>query len=480
MRPLLLSFVVALAGCSFTTGSNFTECTADVDCGSAAACMKHYCLPLPPGCRRSEPGGTKNPFTVPGRVPLVAILPVTTDNGETDDSELQSINAMNLAISQANERLADHLFGLFVCDTGAKVDGGGLDVQASWFVANLHAPVFIVSSSSPTNALAQNAARLDAGSLIISPNATSSELRVRHATLGNVWRVAPPDTGQAKVLADLIKQAFPDGGTSPDGGMDAGVAARAKIAIIHTTSIYGTGFANPLNQELSSRGFDTEQIPFDSNDTTQRSAAVRRAASVTPTATVVIGNSSHLVEFVTTARTSLPELTRDAGHRWFLTDGLKDPSILTDVTRPELTAALGTAPAQGAGAAYSIFRTSFTNKYGLDPDTTNYTSHSYDTAWLVMLATQYALANTPDGGELSGARIGEGMTRFATSSGPAIPFTAEKWTELADALSRGTTTNVEGTSGPLDFDADAGVPQAPYEIWQVADGGIRVVRQVWP
>jgi len=35
---------------------------------------------------------------------------------------------------------------------------------------------------------------------------------------------------QAKVLADLIKQAFPDGGTSPDGGMDAGVAARSKIA----------------------------------------------------------------------------------------------------------------------------------------------------------------------------------------------------------------------------------------------------------
>lgn len=472
MRALLLCFVVALSGCSFTTAGNFTECKTDLDCGNATACVRGYCLPLPAGCKRDEAGGTKNAFTSTNRIPLVALLPITTESGTTDDSEMQSANAMKLAISEANERLTEArgLFGLFVCDTDAP-DGGDLQLQATWFIENLRAPIFLVSSSSPTNNVAQNVARVDAGTLIISPNATSPELGTRHRIEGNVWRVAPPDTGQAKVLADLMKLDFPDAGQA-----DASV----KISILHTTSIYGTGFAIPLQEELAARGFSPTLYAFVSNDDVERLRALRRSADSTPAATVIIGNTVHAVEFVKTSRASLPALTRDAGHRWYLTDGLKEPGLITPDTQAELERAVGTAPAQGAGVGYSVFRDQFLLRYGRDPDTTNYTSHSYDATWLVMLATQYALGNGTPLGEVTGPRVGEGMTRFALSSGPSIPLRADKWTELSDSLARGTATNVEGASGPLNFDVDAGASGAPYEIWQVVDGGIRVVRQVWP
>jgi branched-chain amino acid transport system substrate-binding protein len=252
------------------------------------------------------------------------------------------------------------------------------------------------------------------------------------------------------------------------------------ISIIHTSSVYGRGFANPLSDELVRRGFLAPVHPFDADDVAKRTAALRAAENAQPRATVIIANTANAVELVKEARTSMPLLTRDAGHRWYLTDSMKEQTLITPDTAGELEGSVGTAPAQGAGSGYSVFREAYRTRFGTDPDTTNYTSHSYDATWLVMLATQYALGNAMTLGAVTGPRLGEGMTRFALSTGPSIPLRSDKWSELADNLARGTPTNVEGASGPLDFSVDAGAPGAPYEIWKVTDGGIRVLRQVWP
>jgi branched-chain amino acid transport system substrate-binding protein len=72
------------------------------------------------------------------------------------------------------------------------------------------------------------------------------------------------------------------------------------------------------------------------------------------------------------------------------------------------------------------------------------------------------------------------MAKLASSAPPFTPLRSDKWSELSDALAKGNATNVEGASGPLDFNLEIGAPYGPYEIWQVADGGIRTVRQVNP
>jgi len=233
-RPLVFLLalalaVFALASCSFTTAGNFKECTADVDCGTLAACSSGYCLPLPDGCRREEAGGMRKAFEETNRIPLVALLPIGV-GAATDDSEVQSANALKLAISEANDRLSSErgFFGLFVCNTDAP--DASLAVQGPWFITNLKVPAMFVSSSGPTQTMALGSTRKDAGTLIISPNATNPELTTVFSNDGNVWRVAPPDNFQAEVMSRL-------GQPDPDAG--------PRGAILAPTPAYGQGPTPP-------------------------------------------------------------------------------------------------------------------------------------------------------------------------------------------------------------------------------------------
>lgn len=470
-RPLLVLALLALgvfgfASCSFTTAGNFKECSNDVDCGSASACSSGYCLPLPTGCRREEAGGTRRAFEETNRIPLVVLFPFTTASGSTDDSEVQSLNAIKLALSEGNDRLSTErgFFGLFVCNTGAP--DASIEVQGPWFIDNLKAPAMFVSSSGRMQTMALNSTRKDAGTLLISPNATNPELTTLYRNDGNLWRISPPDDYQAEVMSKLVSM-----------DLDAG----ARVAILAPTSPYGQGFGAPLKDSLVARGYTAQLFPFSEDDeqTPTRETAVNGVLNLMPHATVVIGYPPDAVFIVERAKL-FPQLTRAQGHRWYLTDSGKDPASITATTRSEFEGALGTAPAQGAGLAYPTFRDVFSARYGVDPGTTNYVSHSYDAAWLVMLAAQFAEGMPPDSKRLTGPKLAEGMAKMSLSSGPPTQLRADKWAELANGLSMGTATNVEGASGPLDLNLDAGFAMSPYEVWQVVDGGIRVVRTTTP
>ncbi|MBL8913882.1 MAG: ABC transporter substrate-binding protein [Archangium sp.] len=471
MRRLVLGIVALVAGsCSFTTAGNFVECKNDVDCGAATACSSGYCIPLPSGCKRDEAGGKRKAFEEESRIPLVALFPITTSSGAFDDSQVQSANAIKLAISEANDRLSPDrgFFGLFVCDTTLAPDAGGINAQAPWFITNLNAPAMFTANSGPTRELTLNAVRRDAGTLIISPNATSPELSVIFQEDPNVWRVAPPDNFQAQVLARVLAADLPDAGAS-------------RIAIIYPSpDSYGDGFANPLLEELVARGYTTSLHPYTEGDGNTHISAINGAVGKLPHASVIIGTPTDAVPIIERAKT-FPVLRRSSGHRWYFTDSGKDVALITPNTITEIDGAFGTAPAQGAGAAFTTFRDVFTTRYSIDPNSTNFVSHSYDAAWLVMLAAQYAEGKEPaDRTKITGPRLAEGMAKLSLSSGPATQLRADKWTELQTALSGGIATNVEGSSGQLDFSIDAGFAMSPYEVWQIADAGITVRRLMTP
>jgi branched-chain amino acid transport system substrate-binding protein len=273
--------------------------------------------------------------------------------------------------------------------------------------------------------------------------------------------VAPPDTIQAKALANLIKADFPDAG---------GV----RIDVVFEKSDYGDGFGQPLADDLIALGFVNSRLDFFPGDTNSQTMVINGLANDSPKATVLIAFPSDVRDLITRAKT-FPSLTRAGGHRWYLTDATKDPAVLTPATLGELDQTIGTAPAQGAGGAFAAFRDSFRLRYGIDPNSFSYTSHSYDAMWLVMLAS----ASAESAGGITGPHLGQGMGKL-TSTTASIPVRADKWTEASNTLLQGLSINVEGASGPLDFDYDAGVPSAPYEVWQVSDGGIRVLRLTNP
>jgi branched-chain amino acid transport system substrate-binding protein len=309
--------------------------------------------------------------------------------------------------------------------------------------------------------VAKEPSRLDAGTMVISPTATSPSLISTFQNEGNVWRVPPPDTFQASALAKLIKMDFPDAG---------GVT----IDVVYEDTDYGSGFGQPMADALIAQGFSNNRRPFRPDDSNSQTMVINGLANVSPKATVLIAFPGDAISLITKAKT-FPTLTRAAGHRWYLTDATKDPAVLTSATLSELDQSIGTAPAQGAGGAFAAFRDSFRTRYGTDPLTFSYTSHSYDALWLVMLSTAYAEST----GSITGAKLGEGMNKM-TAAGASIPLRVDKWTEASNILLQGLSINAEGASGALDFDVDAGHPSAPYEVWQVSDGGIRVLRLTNP
>ena len=464
---LVWGVVGALASCSFTTAGNFKECESDVDCGSLSACSQSYCLTLPAGCRREEAGGAVKAFSTADRIPIAALLPLTNLAGVADDSEQQGLNAMRLAVSEVNDRngLKNRSFGLFVCNTSRDKDITA--TQTAWMIDNLKVPAILTSGTGQTQDITKHPARIDAGTMIISATATGPTLISTYQTEGNVWRVAPPDTKQAQVMANLIKADFPDAGGT-------------RVDIVYEFTDYGSGLANPLKEALVGAGYTNDLRQFDPQVPSTQTPVINGLSNDTPKAAVLIVYPSEARDLVSRART-VPALTRANGFRWYLVDAAKDPAILRNedggvaVTMTELDQALGTAPAQGAGGAFASFRDSFRTRYGTDPNSFSYTSHSYDAMWLVMLASAFAQSTN----ELSGPRLREGMGKLSAAQA-SIPVRVDKWTEASNLLLGGQSINVEGASGPLDFDLDAGVPGAPHEVWQISDGGIRVLRLTNP
>lgn len=460
---LLGGSLVALAACSFTTASGFDECTTDVQCGGGMACVKNTCLPLPDGCRRQA-----GVFDKADRVPLVAVLPKTLalkDGGTgTDNSEEQGLNAMTLALEEANkfDGLKGRFFGLFFCDTNDDNDRGA--TQAGWMVKNVGTPAILTSGSGLTQNVASQADRVAAKAFIISPSATSASLVPLFKSDGNVWRVAPDDTQQAAVLAGEVAQATAGN-------------VNLKVVIAHETSVYGSAFEPALRDELSKRGRLPVSKPFDKDlDFTKAVALANTIANESPVATVLIAFPPDVASIVAAGSTN-PKLQRANGHQWFLADAAKDPAIVDAVTGPELEGCLGTAPAQGAGAASGSFSDAFFTRFGVRPDTFSFTSHAYDAMWLTLASTAWASQN---GGGITGERMREGMARLSDTTQPPLRLLASNWTELSTTLSSGVAVNVEGASGSLDYSLDAGTPASPYEVWQVLDGGLTTVRLVTP
>jgi branched-chain amino acid transport system substrate-binding protein len=375
---------------------------------------------------------------------------------------VQNLNALELAVDEGNQRdgVGGRQFALFVCNTGD--DDATLKAQSQWMDQSLHVPAVVVSGSSATISAA-NVVTPD-GVLVMSADATSPELiGIFETTGGLVWRTAPPDTLQARVISDELTL------------WQASQPSLQRIGIAYVDSTYGQGLGLALASRLPMGLFTSKLAPYPRGG--DPSGAVATLAAFAPNLTVLVAFPPDVVAIVEQAETH-PTLTKAGGHQWFFTDASKDPAILDPSVRAELEGSYGTAPAQGAGAHFPEFRDRFMARYMVDPSDYSFTSHSYDAMYLLMLAAAYAVGG---GGELTGTRMAEGLGRM--SQGSPIVLSPDNFLSGVSALQGGSGINVEGASSPLDLDADAGCPTAassPYELWQVSDGGFITSQIITP
>ncbi|HVG60263.1 MAG TPA: ABC transporter substrate-binding protein [Hyalangium sp.] len=455
-----------LAGCSFTTASGLTECDVSSDCQENQVCTNNFCLPLPAGCGQRYPATG----TTPEDVQIGAVLPLslsaTDPTAGKDESEVQGLNAILLALDEINQRgVLGRKITLHVCDTA--FDAQRTAVQTQWLVNEKKIVALLTAGSSQTLAAAKETLKNNV--LTMSTSGTSPELATEPdkngGTVGLLWRTAPSDVIQGKVIGDLLRN-------------DSRFNTAAKIGVIYLNDLYGQGLFNVINSRLE--GWITEenfkQAYYSRKSESSILTAVTQMDAFNPDLTVLVGFEDDATSIIKFAASS-NNLKASAGHRWFFTDSVKDEALLDDATvLAQIQYSFGTAPATNVGQAFSIFRSRFSAQYpGVDPTKYSFTSHSYDAMYLLGLAMAYSQGTS---NEVTGPKMAEGLTKM--SSGPRpIQLTLVNFTEAANELANGRSIDVEGASGSLQFD-DTGEAPSPIELWQVGTTTFNFVEYIPP
>ncbi|WP_309888913.1 ABC transporter substrate-binding protein [Archangium sp.] len=465
MRALSLMGVLSVlaTGCSFTTAAGLEECETTADCGADQVCAQKFCLPLPTGC------GKIYGSTDPNAVQMGALLPLstsTTPGASLDESDVQALNAALLALEDFNQRgFMGKQIALHFCDTAG--DAERTKKQVSWLVGEKKVAAMLTAGSSQT--LAATAVTVPADVLTVSYSASSPELTslpdapTTGGTTGLLWRTAPSDAIQGRIIADLLRSDTTRFGTV------------ARVGILYVNDPYGQGvygaITNRLGTSVASKGFS---YPRRGDVKT----ALAQLNDFDPDITVLMAFADDAVAILKEAST-LANLKRGAtnttGHRWFFSDSVKDLAVLSDPQVRDLVQGYyGTAPAQGAGQAFRAFQNAFENKYQKDPSAYAYTSNAYDAMYLLELATAYSLGTT---NAVTGPKMAEGLTKLSTGTpSDKTQFTNANLTFLASELAAGRSVNVDGASGQLDFDS-AGEAPAPVELWQVQGASFIAIEQ---
>ncbi len=387
---------------------------------------------------------------------LGALLEVTTPEGAVDEYSAGYIRAMRLAIEELNDGrdIGGRRVRLRVCDTHADWAIGGGQISrdlATWLIDEAGVEAIIADASTETQTI--QSVTVARSKLLMAISATSEDLTWL-ADDGLVWRVAPSDVYQGIVLAHMASQT---------------VAASDTIAVVAVKSPYGDGLAASISMALGKRAavhtFDADGGGID--------AAVAGAAADNAAAVIVVASVGATAEIVN-QRAKHAELS---GAALFLADGACDGSLMDQPldTGVSLVGARCTRPGQPPTATYNSFAERFSKAYGADPAETAYAQHAFDVVYCIALAHAWALGSGGDG-NVSGKAIAEGLKHL--SAGEPYPFMPNRITAMVGSLLKGEDINVDGASGPLNFNPETGEAPSGYETQKVDAAG-KLVSDGW-
>jgi len=265
-------------------------------------------------------------------------------------------------------------------------------------------------------------------------------------------RTAPPDTLQAKALADHLDKEL--GGAQ---GKTVNVGAR--------NDFYGSGLADAFPKEWQARGgkigqkvlYDPEQPSFNSE--------ADKITSGNPDAFVII-------DFPDTYAKVGPALVRTGNFKanvTFVTDGLASTELPKDVGAEATEGLRGTSVGVFSGAAPEAFGKLYTSAPG--PKRQTFDAQNFDAVMLCYLAAAAA-------GSGDGEKIKEELVNV--SGPPGTKYSFEQLPEAIKALDNGDDIDYEGAVGPIDLDENGDPSKWIYNIIKFEDGKLKTVSKVTP
>lgn len=447
---------VSVFGCSATI-FEFEECSSSLDCQSAfgfgSMCNGDgFCetAAVHPRCTTTAPADLTFPQ------PRDDVFMIATLFDHSVEAQVARYRSVELALSQVNELggLGGKSFVVLHCtneenhgaDSLAK-DEATVEL-AHWLAEGVGVPAIIGPAASSRTEAAFKAIE-GSGVLLISPSATSPTLTDLDGTMnsdanpGLLWRTAPPDSLQGAAIADdMLSRDIRD------------------VEVVYQSGAYGDGLATVFADAMEVANANAELHPFDSE--TARGEVLTDVAQRNPAEVLFISSDiADIVTFVNTAAS----LTGYAASELFLTDTARTAQLINETgsARSVYERIRGTAPSLPSGAVFDAFAAGYLGRYGDDVSQFSYAAHAFDAGWLIVYG--HAHAWHQQGGRITGENLARGLR--ALSSGDQFKIRASEWNAIEARLREGSTIDIEGASGSLDFDPNTEETAASIDIWSI-------------
>ena len=448
--PAASLIVFALVSTSCSAVLNFNECSKDSDCALKApgdlgyqpsdmyCTSDHFCvLGLPEDRLCSFAGGApldQNPAVIGGLFQL---------SGAATTNDAALANATVLAIGEIFQ-FHQQPIALILCDTAGPVqlDGTTQAYRALKKVVETYHAVAVVGPTTSNDVTSSYQYAVANNVLMISPSATSPAI-TNFVKNGLVWRTAASDLLQAKVLAQRATTLL---------------SAGANLDTAFANSQYGS----LLNQSFIAAWGGTPKQTIMFPDTMANVGMIENSlATDSPGVALLIADSDApaLVYGLSTARAGLSTT------QFLMTDAAKGLDLIKMPDPAVLSRVSGTGPGiQSSNPVYIAFKGSYMNKFMADPASTAFVANTYDAFYVAAMAVSTVAKSRPGGNELSAI-----VQKMSTKGSTSINVGPLAFAAGVTALQGGGAIDLNGTSGPLDFDpAGSGdVVTAPIEVWTI-------------
>jgi len=456
----MAAFALVLTGCALKPYS-MDECADSQECreafGLGWVCSDEgYCdqEPLHPRCDRVEPVDL---LTDPEAYPDPFVIGTLYDHGP----DLPNLQSTRLAIVQANAEngINKQPVGLISCsyEEDTELDTLPMDEAAQetaqWLAESLGVRVIVGPGTSALSVQLYGVmAKRDV--LLIAPSSTSPDLieidgaESTDEAPGLFWRPAPPDSGQVlAIAADMAHRGV------------------GHVAIIYQDAAYGAALAGLVEVE---HGGAVDLYPF--TDDNSRNQAVLDVGGSDGVEEVMLISSE--VQDVVAMLNAIALASGYDGKTFFLTDASFDAELLTGTStdaRALFDRVRGSRPQTPQGPTYDAFKIAYASEYdGEDPSNDAWNAYAYDAAWMALYGMSWAHLHE---GDIGGTSVARGLRQLADADGMVLPVGPATWLDVQNEFAQGRAVDVEGASGPLDFDPITSETANPIDIWVIDAGG---------
>jgi branched-chain amino acid transport system substrate-binding protein len=467
--------MAGLSSCTFLTVDRI-DCSTDRTCqqefGAGSICVADgFCerVELPDRCRHVYPEDLFDPGEHRDTIVLGSIMDFSLD------TQVGRVKSIQLALSGANDfdGLAGRDFGVAFCDVqedgenqSAAFDDNLTQAEAalenaSFLVDRLRVPVIIGPSASTDTIETFTQVVKGSATLQITPSGSSEALsgletgQWSDSAPGMLWRTTPPDTilGAAKA-SDMLARGI------------------RRIVIVGVAG-YGATLGRAVQDAfLAGGGESAELTTFEASNDTDRQQKIIAAAADNPTAQEVIfvsSNTPDMIAFMQIATTNAAYADKSvflsvaAANADFIQNAPGDlfgPFAPVEGEDPVYRfRTVRFAPPQGS--VYNNYLSLYAGTFdGEDASVFSFVAQAYDAAWLALYGAAWSVFR--EGGEVTGAGMARGLRQM--SRGERVVIDPSTWPLVLSSFEAGRAIDVDGASGPLDYDPTTEETTGPVEV----------------